>query len=99
MNDYVCKRDNGAPFRPNYITERFHHKIKKCAEIEHVRFHDLRHSTASALMASGYSLKAIQEYLGHGDLGTTANIYAHLQYQVKADMANTMQNIVKVNLY
>jgi len=98
-NDYVCKWDDGRPFRPDYVSEKFHHRVKKCPGVGHVRFHDLRHSTASALMASGYSLKAIQEYLGHGDLGTTANIYAHLQYQVKEDMANTMQSIIKTQLY
>lgn len=98
VNDYVCKWDDGRPFRPDYVSEKFHHRVKKCPGVGHVRFHDLRHSTASALMASGYSLKAIQEYLGHGDLGTTANIYAHLQFQVKADMADTMQSIITLKL-
>ena len=74
QNNYVCKRDSGEAFRPNYITERFYHVIKK-STLPHIRFHDLRHSAASLLLAGGFSLKAIQEFLGHGDLGTTANIY------------------------
>ena len=45
------------------------------------------HSAASMLLANGYSLKEIQEWLGHGTLATTANTYAHLQFQAKQDMA------------
>ena len=90
-NDYVFTRDNGEPFRPNYITERFYHVIRK-HNIKHIRFHDLRHSAASMLLNNGFSLKEIQEFLGHGDLGTTANIYAHLQFQAKKDMAASMQS-------
>ena len=42
-NDYVCKRDDGSLFRPNYVTERFYHLLKKHT-LKHIRFHDLRHS-------------------------------------------------------
>ena len=95
QNDYICKRDNGEPFRPNYITERFYRVIRK-GDVPHIRFHDLRHSAASLLLANGFSLKEIQEFLGHGDLGTTANIYAHLQFQAKKDMAASMQSKLQI---
>jgi integrase len=95
QNDYVCKRDNGEPFRPNYITERFYRVIRR-SSIDNIRFHDLRHSAASLLLASGFSLKEIQEFLGHGDLGTTANIYAHLQFQAKKNMAASMQSKLQI---
>ena len=94
QNDYVCKRDNGEAFRPNYITEWFGRVIRKNI-LPKIRFHDLRHSAASLLLANGFSLKEIQEFLGHGDLGTTANIYAHLQFQSKKNMAESMQNKLK----
>ena len=96
QNDYVCKRANGEPFRPNYITERFCKVIRK-SSVPKIRFHDLRHSAASLLLASGFSLKEIQEFLGHGDLGTTANIYAHLQFQAKKDMAASMQSKLQIH--
>ena len=48
-----------------------------------MRFHDLRHSCASLLLANGVPLKHIQEWLGHSDFTTTANIYAHLDYKSK----------------
>lgn len=88
-NDYVCKRDNGEPFSPDYLTNRFLQVLRK-NKLPHIRFHDLRHSAASMLLANGYSLKEIQEWLGHGTLATTANIYAHLQFQAKQDMADSL---------
>ncbi|MCL2003521.1 MAG: site-specific integrase [Oscillospiraceae bacterium] len=88
-NDYVCKRDNGVPFSPDYITGRFLGVLRK-NQLPHIRFHGLRHSAASMLLANGFSLKEIQEWLGHGTLATTANIYAHLRFQAKQDMADSL---------
>ena len=48
-----------------------------------IRFHDLRHSCASLLLANGVRMKEIQEWLDHSDFSTTANIYAHLDYSTK----------------
>ena len=55
-----------------------------------MRFHDLRHSCASLLLANDVPLKQIQEWLGHSDFSTTANIYAHLDYSSKLSSAQAM---------
>ena len=55
-----------------------------------MRFHDLRHSCASLLLANGVPLKQIQDWLGHSDFSTTANIYAHLDYSSKLSSAQAM---------
>jgi len=94
-NDYVCTWNNGAAFKPNYISCRFGIVIRK-ASLPHLRFHDLRHSAASMLLELKFSLKEIQEYLGHGTLSTTANIYAHLQYKAKEDMAVSLGNQIAI---
>ena len=52
--------------------------------LKEIRFHDLRHSCASVLLAQGVPMKQIQEWLGHSDMGTTANIYSHLDAVSKA---------------
>ena len=49
--------------------------------LRHIRFHDLRHSCASLLLANDVPMKQIQEWLGHSDISTTANIYSHLDYK------------------
>ena len=48
-------------------------------------------SCASLLLAKGVPLKHIQEWLGHSDFTTTANIYAHLDYKSKITSAQAME--------
>ena len=97
QNDYVCVRPNGESFKPNYITCRFNKVLKK-ANLDHIRFHDLRHSAASILLADEFSMFEISKWLGHGELATTANIYAHLQFQAKKDMADSMGERLRFSL-
>ena len=58
-----------------------------------IRFHDLRHSCASLLASSGFQLKDIQEWLGHADIGTTANIYAHLFSERKVEILEKISHL------
>lgn len=58
----------------------------------HIRFHDLRHSCASVLLSRGFTLKDVQEWLGHGDITLTANLYGHLDVNRKKSIADTMSN-------
>lgn len=60
--------------------------------LRRIRFHDLRHSCASLLLANGVPMKMIQEWLGHSDFSTTANIYSHLDYASKVSSAEAMLN-------
>ena len=57
-----------------------------------IRFHDLRYSCASLMLSSGVPMKQIQEWLGHSDFSTTANIYAHLEYTSKITSADALMN-------
>ena len=45
------------------------------------------------MLANGVPMKQIQEWLGHADFGTTANIYSHLDYTTKQNSANTISNV------
>lgn len=58
-----------------------------------IRFHELRHSCASLLIACGVSMKEIQEWLGHSAISTTADIYSHLNYSSKLNVANTLTSV------
>ena len=73
----------------SYLTSYFPQYIQKHG-CKRMRFHDLRHSCASLLLANGVPLKQIQEWLGHSDFSTTANIYAHLDYTSKLSSAKAM---------
>ena len=77
--------------KANYLTTRFPELLEKKG-LRRMRFHDLRHSCASLLLANGVPLKHIQEWLGHSDFSTTANIYAHLDYSAKITSAQAMES-------
>ncbi|WP_417414060.1 tyrosine-type recombinase/integrase [Hominenteromicrobium sp.] len=88
---YVFVDELGNLMNPNYLTSQFPQYIQKHG-CKRMRFHDLRHSCASLLLANGVPLKQIQEWLGHSDFSTTANIYAHLDYSSKLSSASAMVN-------
>ena len=87
---YVFVNELEERMRPDYLTEYFPKYIAKHG-VPKMRFHDLRHSCASLLLANGVPLKQIQEWLGHSDFSTTANIYAHLDYRSKISSAQAME--------
>ena len=88
-SDYIFKWADGKPFAPDYVTRNFSQLLKK-HNLRHIRFHDLRHSCASLLIANDFSIKDIQEWLGHSDIQVTANIYAHLDVKRKNNIASSM---------
>ncbi len=87
---YVFVDELGERMKPDYLTNYFPAYVQRHG-IRKMRFHDLRHSCASLLLANGVSLKQIQEWLGHSDFSTTANIYAHLDYTSKITSAQAME--------
>ena len=87
--DYIYVNAMGELVKPNFITQHFETVLKNNG-LKKIRFHDLRHSCASLLYANGVSLKEIQEWLGHSDIGTTSNIYTHLDYSSKVSSANAI---------
>jgi integrase len=94
---YIYVDQLGNRIKPDYLTREFpdfmvEHGFRK------MRFHDLRHSCASLLLACGVPLKQIQEWLGHSDFAITANTYAHLEFNSKLASANAMTWIDKTSL-
>jgi integrase len=64
------------------------------SNMPHIRFHDLRHSTASFLLKQVFSLKEVYVWLGHSDIQTTANIYAHIDKEQQESMARTLDESI-----
>ena len=93
FEDYVCVDPLGRLYDPNYVTEHFA-IILKNNNLKKIRFHDLRHSCASLLVAQGVSMKLIQEWLGHSDMGTTANIYSHVDSVSKVITGNVIDDVL-----
>ncbi len=94
---YVFVNELGQLINPDYISKHFRAIIEK-NNLKPIRFHDLRHTCASLLLANNVALKDIQEYLGHAHFSTTADIYGHIDYKSKITSAKTMKNIgLKLN--
>lgn len=91
--DYVCVDQLGGIIRPSYVTRHYGELLKKYG-LRHIRFHDLRHTFASLLIANGVPLINVSNFLGHSDLSTTANIYAHLDKESKQKSADIISDIL-----
>lgn len=89
---YLACWDNGLPLSTDYLNHKFKDMLKQ-NDMPHIRFHDLRHSTASYLLKQGLSMKEISVWLGHGDIGTTMNIYSHVDIEMKKNAANVLNNL------
>lgn len=87
--DYIFVNEMGERWKPSYLSDGFK-RILEQNDLRRIRFHDLRHTCASLLLANNVPMKKIQEWLGHSDFSTTANIYAHLDYQSKISSAEAM---------
>jgi integrase len=76
--EWVFVNDAGRPLDPNNLRKRIFHRCLEKAGLRRVRFHDLRHTFASLLIARNESPKKIQALLGHHSIQVTMDIYGHL---------------------
>ena len=92
-NDYLFATENNKP-REYLISKLFPKIVKKC-QIEDFRFHDLRHTYASLLLANGAPMKYVQHQLGHSSIKMTMDLYTHLLPEVNEQCVNLLDNIVE----
>lgn len=75
MDGLVFVHENGRPMSPWWVSRHFD-QVAREAGLPRIRFHDLRHSSATLGLAAGESLKEVSARLGHAGIGITADIYA-----------------------
>lgn len=68
----------GKPLHAGNLLHRSFHPLLTRAGIPQIRFHDLRHSTATLLLTLGVHPKVVQELLGHSQIGVTLDTYSHI---------------------
>lgn len=76
VGEFVVEGKNGHPLRCDTITREFS-RLAKGLKLPTPRFHTLRHSHASQLIALGVDIRTVSERLGHAEVATTLNVYAH----------------------
>lgn len=95
FDGYVFVDPMGALYEPDYVYSAFKKVLKKYG-FKNIRFHDLRHSCASLMVTKGDGINNVQKWIGHSDISTTANIYAHLDFQSKVESAAKMSSILPI---
>jgi integrase len=60
-----------------------------------IRFHDLRHTTATLLLAQGIHPKVVSEMLGHTTIGITLDIYSHVLPEMQREAAHTLDLLLR----
>jgi integrase len=91
---YIFVDRLGDLLKPDYVSATFR-KLLKNNNLSPIRFHDLRHSCASLLLANGIDMKRIQEWLGHSSMSTTARFYAHLKADSKNETAYLINKVLE----
>jgi integrase len=91
----VCGRADGEPRAPLSLTYEFARLIGRTKDLPRVRFHDLRHSHATQLLASGVHPKIAQERLGHSSVSTTLDLYSHLSDTLQSDAAAKLDAVFR----
>ncbi|MEU2180015.1 tyrosine-type recombinase/integrase [Streptomyces thermolilacinus] len=87
----VFTTPTGRPLDPANLTRRFRGFLNR-AGLRRIRFHDLRHSTATLLLEQGVDLVVIKEILGHAHIGVTAGVYAHVRLRLQRQAIDTLSN-------
>ena len=92
--DLVFSNRRGNPIdKANLLRGSFWPLLER-AGLPHMRFHDLRHSCASLLLAEGVHPKVVQEMLGHSSISVTLDIYSHVLPSMQADAAEKMDRLL-----
>jgi integrase len=92
---HVFTSSIGTPLDPAAISRLWSAALAQ-AGVRHVRLHDARHSVASYAIASGASPRLVMELLGHADISTTMNIYAHVFDEAKRETSDGIARVLEL---
>lgn len=90
--NFMFCHPNGKAFHQERPYLWFREFIKKNG-LRYIRFHDLRHTSATLLINQGVHAKIISERLGHGNINTTMNIYGHALRSADQSAADKFESV------
>ncbi|MBE7897217.1 site-specific integrase [Paenibacillus polymyxa] len=92
-NDLVCCTNIGKPVFPDTLTKMMRRKIKEL-ELPPIRFHDLRHTSATLMLSIGVHPKVVSERLGHSSVVITLDTYSHLLMNMQSDATEGLSKLL-----
>ncbi len=90
--NFVFSQDNGNPMHPDSVTDWLK-KFSKRHDLPHINPHAFRHTMASMLYFNGVDSVSISKRLGHAQVSTTANIYAHVMEEADKKNADILADV------
>lgn len=90
---FVCLRSDGCLELPSTVETACRSASRKIPELEGFHFHTLRHTYTTNLLSNGAQPKDVQELLGHSDVSTTMNVYAHATREAKRNSARLLDKV------
>ena len=90
---FVCLRPDGCLELPNTLSIVCRSVAKRLDGFENFHFHQLRHTYTSNLLSNGAAPKDVQELLGHSDVSTIMNVYAHSTRKAKRNSARLLDKV------
>lgn len=88
-------RGDGSPLEGTSMLRTDFYPLLERAGLPRVRFHDLRHSTATLLMSLGIDLKIISEILGHSSVRITGDVYTHVSLEMQRPAAHALDTLLR----
>jgi len=86
---HVFTYPDGRVLQPGYVTQKFRRDAQR-AGLPSIRFHGLRHTSASLALAAGVPMKVVSDRLGHSTTTITADLYSHVLPAVARDAADAI---------
>lgn len=91
---WVFSDSKGGPLRKSNLLRRLFRPLLKRAGLPPIRFHDLRHTAASLLLAQGVHPKVVQERLGHATIAITLDTYSHVVPSLQREAADQLDALL-----
>jgi integrase len=90
---WVFCNQHGGPLRRSHFHRQDFKPLLKAAGLPDIRFHDLRHTSATLLLSQGVHPKVVQERLGHSQIGVTMDIYSHVMPGMGREAADKLNSV------
>lgn len=91
--NFVIRQSDGSPIRPDSMSRKWRRFLED-KKLPSIRFHDLRHSNATALIQAGVNARVVQQRLGHSDVNITLNTYTHVLPEMDMEAAEKLDCIM-----
>ena len=90
--EYVFTHNDGRLLSQKFVRKRFERILSECG-LPYMRFHDLRHSTASILFSHNMRIMELKDWMRHGKIEMTADVYLHISKEKEKGLAEGLKNI------